>query len=87
MAIGPIRGEAFEQMQHDALAYIREHVQQHGYPPTVREVGRRCGYESTSGAHNLLQKLVDRGLITVRQGTPRAMTITDAGMKELSETL
>jgi repressor LexA len=81
------RIEEFEQQQARVLAYIREHVEQNGFPPSVREIGERFGYLSPSGPHNLLRALVDRGLLTVRRDTPRAMTITEAGMKALTEEL
>lgn len=34
--------------QQQILAFIREFIQEHGYPPSVRDIQRGCGLSSTS---------------------------------------
>ncbi len=49
--------------QKRILQFIEDFVQQHGYPPTIREIGEAVGIASTSVVNYNLNKLVDRGYI------------------------
>jgi repressor LexA len=57
------------------LAFLREFVQENGYPPSMAEVGRAVGLTSTSSVAHQLQVLEDRGYIRREPGRPRAITI------------
>ena len=68
--------------QRDMLAFIVRHVDEHGVPPTIREIGAAVGGTSTSGIDAHLPRLQDRGLI--RRGEPfasRSITVTPAGRR------
>jgi LexA DNA binding domain len=47
-----------------AAAYVIAQQRQTGLPPTVREVGRAMGWDSTSTAQTHLRRAVDLGLLT-----------------------
>jgi repressor LexA len=49
--------------QRRMLAYIQEFIQEHGYPPTIREIGRRLGISSTSVVNYNLNKLKTAGYL------------------------
>ena len=57
--------------------FICRYADEHGYPPTIREIGQELGYTSTSGAYNLLRELEVRGFIRKKGNCPRAITILD----------
>jgi repressor LexA len=62
--------------QEEALAAIRRHIAQHGYPPTVRELARALGLRSPSSAHHLLGELEANGHIRRRERFARALDVT-----------
>jgi repressor LexA len=49
--------------QQRMLAFIQEFIQEHGYPPTIREIGRKLGISSTSVVNYNLNKLKTAGLL------------------------
>lgn len=55
---------------------IKDYIQQHGYPPTVREIGNMMGLYSTSSVHAHLQRMfADGTLETDHPGMPRAIRV------------
>lgn len=67
--------------QLDVLKYIHEQVEKKGYPPTVREIGTAVNLSSTSTVHGHLSRLEKKGLITRDPTKPRAIELTNAGLK------
>ncbi|MDR3706950.1 MAG: transcriptional repressor LexA [Capsulimonadaceae bacterium] len=51
------------QRQQAILDYIGRHIEIHGYPPTVREIGEAVNLSSSSTVHAHLKSLEERGLI------------------------
>lgn len=51
------------QRQQNILIFIDEYVLQHGYPPTIREIGEATDIQSTSVVNYNLNKLVDDGFL------------------------
>ena len=49
--------------QKTILDFIRNHIAQHGYPPTVREIGEAVDLSSSSTVHAHLKSLEERGHI------------------------
>jgi repressor LexA len=49
--------------QRQILDYIVQHIDMHGYPPTVREIGEAVNLSSSSTVHAHLKNLEDAGLI------------------------
>lgn len=64
--------------QAEILAFIEEHLDTHGYPPTVREIGQGVGLASPSTVHRHLEKLEEGGHLRRDPSKPRAMLV---GMK------
>ncbi|UUV98995.1 transcriptional repressor LexA [Vagococcus luciliae] len=67
--------------QLDVLKYIHEQVEKKGYPPTVREIGTAVNLSSTSTVHGHLSRLEKKGLITRDPTKPRAIELTNEGLK------
>ena len=65
--------------QQEILAYVNAHVDEHGYPPTVREIGQAVGLTSPSTVHAHLEKLERAGLIRRDATKPRALEVIEGG--------
>ena len=51
------------ERQAQVYAYIRNHIQMSGYPPTVREIGAALGIRSTNGVADHLKALKRKGYL------------------------
>lgn len=56
-------GGRLTEKQRRILDYIVRHTRDHGYPPTVREIGEAVGLSSSSTVHSHLRTLEKAGLI------------------------
>lgn len=61
--------------QRDILEMIHAHVEEHDYPPSVREIGDAVGLRSTSSVHAQLQTLADKGYLRRDPTKPRALEL------------
>ncbi len=75
-----------QSKQIEILHYIWEKVNEHGYPPTVREIGEAVHLSSTSTVHGHISRLQRKGFIIKDPSKPRALEVTDAGLEELGIT-
>lgn len=71
--------------QRTILSFIRERVEQKGFPPSVREIGEAVGLTSTSSVAHQLRVLEDKGYLRRDPNTPRALLVTD-GAEPLPDT-
>ena len=55
------------------LEFIREFCTSHGFGPTIREIGRGVGLQSTSTVAGYLNRMTRDGLITSIPGTSRSI--------------
>lgn len=62
-----------------ALAFIRQHVAEYGYMPTVRELQAGLGLSSTSLVKRRLDALEAQGYLYRTAGRARAMVLTTKG--------
>ncbi len=65
--------------QREILEFVNSHVDQHGYPPTVREIGSAVGLTSPSTVHAHLARLESAGLIRRDPTKPRALEVIEGG--------
>jgi repressor LexA len=65
------------ERQRAILEYLHEYVEQHGYPPTVREIGEAVGLRSPSTVHAHLAQLERAGVLRRDPTKPRALELTD----------
>ena len=49
--------------QREILDYLREFMEQHGYAPSLEEIGRRFGLSSLATVHKHLTNLQEKGFI------------------------
>lgn len=65
--------------QLDALRFIKRYVADHGYPPTMGEIGAAAGIKSKSDVKRNLGLLADAGYIKCTPHISRGISLTDAG--------
>ena len=61
--------------QKEIFDYIKRYLRKHGYPPTVREIGKALGLHSPSTVHAHLAKLEALGLVRRDPSKPRAIEL------------
>jgi repressor LexA len=61
--------------QRKVLRVIREWVSEHGYPPSVREIGDAVGLQSTSSVHHQLRALEKKGYLRRDPNRTRAVDV------------
>ena len=61
--------------QQQIYDYIISFSAEHGYPPSVREIGAYVGLKSPSTVHFHLKGLESAGLITKAEGKTRSITV------------
>jgi repressor LexA len=61
--------------QREIFDFIKRYSARHGYPPTVRDIGRAIGLASSSTVHAHLANLEKRGLLRRDPSKPRAIEI------------
>ena len=55
---------ALTHRQQQALDFIASCLDEHGYPPTLREIGEHMGIKSTNGVNDHLRALERKGYLT-----------------------
>jgi repressor LexA len=61
--------------QRKVLEVIRDHVERHGYPPSVREIGDAVGLTSTSSVAHQMRTLEKKGYLRRDPNRPRALDV------------
>ena len=67
--------EDLTSVQKQILEYIKNELGEHGYPPSVREIGSSVGLASTSSVHHQLANLEKKGYLRRNPLKPRAIEI------------
>jgi repressor LexA len=60
--------------QRDILSFIEQFRRESGYPPTLREIGKKFGISSTFGVKRHLDALVKKGYIAVESNASRGIS-------------
>ncbi len=61
--------------QQEIFEFIKRYSSQHGYPPTVRDIGKAIGLTSSSTVHAHLSNLEKIGLLRRDPTKPRAIEV------------
>ena len=67
---------ALSERQQRILAFIREYLGEHNYPPTIREIGKAADISSTSVVKYNLERLQDKGFIERSDEVSRGLRLT-----------
>lgn len=66
-------------LQRCVLDFIKDYTAEEGYAPTVRDVMQAMEWSSPSTAHEILERLKRRGLVTWKPGSPRTLRVLEGG--------
>jgi repressor LexA len=69
--------------QREIFEFIKEYSGQHGYPPTVRDIGKAVGLTSSSTVHAHLANLQRLGVLHRDPSKPRAIELRDRESRSL----
>jgi repressor LexA len=69
--------------QQEIFDFIKRYSAQHGYPPTVRDIGEAVGLASSSTVHQHLANLERLGLLRRDPSKPRALELLDRAVQEV----
>lgn len=82
----PQRPPQLTPRQARILGVIQQAVADHGYPPSVREIGDAVGLRSPSSVHAQMNTLEDLGYIRRDPSRPRAIEVLGGAGDELPQT-
>ena len=63
------------EKQNNVLDFIKKFTADHGYPPSIREIGKGLGLSSPATVHTQVKKLCNAGYLKVDNNKFRAMEI------------
>jgi repressor LexA len=71
------RKKKLTKRQKGILDFIGVYVREHGYPPTIREIGDAVGITSTSVVNYNLNRLAERGYLIRQRDVSRGLRLVD----------
>jgi repressor LexA len=74
-------GKDLTKRQQEIFDFIKKYSARHGYPPTVRDIGKAVGLASSSTVHAHLANLEKVGLLRRDPSKPRALELLDRAME------
>lgn len=77
--------EQGEKVRDAIVKAIITYIEEHQYPPTVREIGEMVGLKSTSSVQAHLTKLIEEGRVETDAGIGSPRSIRIPGYKFVKE--
>src|SRR5690349_5891267 len=71
--------------QQEIFDFIKRYSAKHGYPPTVRDIGKAVGLASSSTVHAHLANLEKLGMLRRDPSKPRALELLDRVGREVDQ--
>ncbi len=65
------------ERQNEILTFIKDFLRENGYPPTLREIGKKFQISSTFGVKRHLDALVKKGYLNIESNASRGLCIID----------
>ena len=69
--------QGLTRRQEQTLEFIRRSIEQRGYPPTLREIGKYMGIRSTNGVNDHLRALERKGYLRREDMKSRALRLVE----------
>ena len=76
-------GKDLTKRQQEIFEFIKKYSASHGYPPTVRDIGKAVGLASSSTVHAHLSNLEKVGLLRRDPSKPRALELLDRAVESV----
>ena len=67
--------QGLTKRQAQTLDFIRQSIEERGYPPTLREIGESMGIRSTNGVNDHLRALERKGYLSREDMKSRALRL------------
>lgn len=74
--------QGLTKRQAQTLDYIRQSIEERGYPPTLREIGESMGIRSTNGVNDHLRALERKGYLRREDMKSRALRLVHESEKD-----
>ena len=65
------------QRQSEVLGFIKNHIDETGYPPTRADIAKELGFKSANASEEHLKALARKGAIEMIPGTSRGIKLPD----------
>ena len=65
--------------QESIIGFLRDFLDEHDYPPSIRDIQQGCGISSTSVVDYNLKRLEEKGMIRRDREVSRAIELLEAG--------
>lgn len=75
------RRKRLSERQKGILEFIDVHLNDNGFPPTIREIGKAVGISSTSVVNYNLNRLQERGYLTREKDVSRGLRLAVEGTR------
>ena len=69
------------------LKFIEKQINDKGYPPSVREIGKAVGLSSTATVHGYIAKLTQKGYIKKEDQKGRTLKVLKGGLEDSAKSL
>lgn len=67
--------EQLTERQKEILEFIRQFIEEAGYPPTLRDISRKFGMSSTFGVQRHIDALTKKGYLSKENNTSRGLCL------------
>jgi repressor LexA len=74
--------QGLTKRQAQTLGFIRQSIEERGYPPTLREIGEHMGIRSTNGVNDHLRALERKGYLRREDMKSRALKLVEAAVSK-----
>lgn len=74
--------KALTERKRAIVEAVRWHIDQHGYAPSMRDIGDIVGLTSTSSVRHQVVTLVDAGFLVCAPFIPRSIRLGPAALNE-----
>lgn len=69
--------------QHEVYTFIKNHIMEHGYAPTIHEIMRTFNVRSPSMVHRHIQALINEGWLEHEPNRSRSLRLSQPTMQQL----
>jgi repressor LexA len=69
--------EQLTARQQEVLDFVAGYINEYGYPPSLREIGKRLGVSGTLGVMKHLEALEKKGYLRRQEGSTRGITLAN----------
>ena len=79
--------EELNKREKAILKFIEKQINEKGYPPSVREIGKAVGLSSTATVHTYIAKLKEKGYISKEDQKGRTLKLLKGGKSQEPKTV